>query len=322
MPNLLITTYCNRSCPYCFAQGKISGSKAARAIAKTDISLENAAYVVDFLKRSDHRFYSLLGGEPTLHPQFREIVDYALAKDMTVRVFTNGLMSTEVRKHIFRNNISLILNINEPRDTPAVHWEKLQEIFENLGPNICPGFNIYREDFDLLFLFDLIDRYRFSRAVRLGITQPINQGSNVFLPAAKYRLIGKRLSAFSLEADRRNIRLNFDCGFVLCMFNKADLGKLIAANADLKFTCGPTIDIDPDLNTWSCFPLSAIHNRNLKDFADLRGIVEYYAKVLGRYAQSGMYPKCRHCRFLQRKQCPGGCVSHKMRTTEAGCDPG
>lgn len=316
MPNLLLTNYCNRSCPYCFARTKIRDHKKLSSLPRMDISLEHAAYVVDFLKRSGHRQYSLLGGEPTLHPQFRQIVDYALANDMLVRVFTNGLMRLEIGKYCFRNNIPLILNLNDPEDTPLSHREKLEEIFENVGPNICPGFNIYQEDFQLGFLFDLIDRYRFIREIRLGIAQPIHHGDNQFLTPENYRRVGKRLSTFSREADRRNIRLNFDCGFVLCMFDKTDLGNLIASHADLKFTCGPTIDIGPDLNTWSCFPLSAMSNRSLKDFSDLEDVLNYYTQVLARYREGGIYTKCHRCRFIKRGQCPGGCVAHKIRRTE------
>ncbi len=322
MPNLLITGYCNRSCPYCFARGKIRKNGSGRRTAKKEISLENAAYVVDFLKRSGHEVYSLLGGEPTLHPRFREIADHALSRGMTVRIFSNGLMDASVCRYIFRNNLAVILNINEPGDTPPAQRQQLETVFENLGPNIWPGFNIYREDFDLSFLFRMIDRFRFNRAVRIGLAQPVHGGDNEFLSPEKYRSVGKRLAAFAAEADRNDIRLNFDCGFVPCMFRTAEMGRLVAAHADLKFSCGPTIDIDPDLNTWSCFPLSSIQNRRLTDFSTLGEVMDHYGRFLGSYASSGIFPRCGRCRFLHRRQCPGGCVSHKLASAGAGLRSG
>jgi radical SAM protein with 4Fe4S-binding SPASM domain len=313
MPNILLTNYCNRSCPYCFAKEKVGKPGKYNDCGKLNITLENVDYIIKFLKRSKHPFFSILGGEPTLHPQFTQIVDRALENDFIIRLFSNGLMSREKRKYLFRHNIDMILNINEPNETSVSHQKKLEDLYDNLGPNIHPGFNIYRENFDFSFIFELIERYHMPREIRLGISEPIVSQANKFIAPEQYRKIGKKLVILAEEASRRNIKLNFDCGFVLCMFSKADIGKLVYSNVDLQFVCGPTIDIDPELNVWHCFPLSTIKNKKLKDFKDLKALVDYYEQIKIKYAQVGMFTRCESCIFLKRQQCTGGCISHKLQ---------
>ena len=312
MPNILLTNYCNRSCPYCFAKEKVSKQRRADGHKNLNISIENVDYIIEFLKRSNHRIFSILGGEPTLHPQFTQIIDQVLENNFIVRLFSNGLMGWEKQKYIFRQNIDIILNINEPSETSTHHQEKLEVVYENLGPNIYPGFNIHREDFDFSFIFDLIDRYHMAREIRLGISQPIlNHGNRYILPN-QYRNIGKKLVIMAEEASKKDIRLNFDCGFVLCMFSKTDVGKLFYSNVDLQFVCGPTIDIDPELRVWNCFPLSSIMNRTLKEFKDLKALANYYKQINKTFSHVGMFKKCKSCNFLKRHQCSGGCISHKI----------
>ena len=312
MPNILITNYCNRECRYCFAKDKVNPQKKNCSNGNRSITLKDIDFIIKFLKISDHKIFSILGGEPTLHPHFSQIVDKALENDFKIRVFTNGLMKRETQKYLFRNNIDIILNINEPEETPDSHLLRLESLYENLGPNIYPGFNIYREDFDFSFIYDLIDKYYMARSIRLGISQPIINQENASIRPEQYKSIGKKLVHLSGDANKRDIRLNFDCGFVLCMFDQEDIGKLVYANSDLQFVCGPTIDIGPDMNIWHCFPLSSIMNKQLSDFDDLESVVRYYAQITKAFSNVGMYSECSTCPYLRRGQCSGGCISHKM----------
>ncbi|MCP4624425.1 MAG: radical SAM protein [bacterium] len=312
MPNILITDYCNRTCAYCFAKGKVGFSQSRITSVGRNISLTNVKIILGFLKRSGHNIFSMLGGEPTLHPQFCRIVDMASESGFKVRVFSNGLMDKEKQIHLFRHNIDVILNINSPEETRAIEAKRLKHLFDRLGPNIHPGFNIYTKDFDFSFIFDLIDRFYMAREIRIGISQPIVGENNAHISPAAYRFVGRRLAFLAEVADQRNIRLNLDCGFALCMFGKTDLGKMVCAQSDLRFVCGPTIDIDPDLNLWSCFPLSAIMNRKLSDFENLNEINEFFKKIKKRFNHMGMFSKCRECRHRERGQCSGGCISHKI----------
>lgn len=80
-----ITDSCNLTCPMCYA---------ASAPGQKHKSLEEVQRAIDRLVAAEGRaeVAQLSGGEPTIHPQFVEILDYALSQPIDyVMVNTNGL---------------------------------------------------------------------------------------------------------------------------------------------------------------------------------------------------------------------------------------
>lgn len=80
-----ITSSCNLSCPMCFA-GSGPGGK--------HLTLDESKRAIDRLVQSEGRpeVLQLSGGEPTIHPEFVDILDYALAQPIDyVMINTNGL---------------------------------------------------------------------------------------------------------------------------------------------------------------------------------------------------------------------------------------
>src|SRR5512141_2870784 len=86
MTNLLLTNLCNRECSYCFA---VSYRKAASGHY---LSEDQYQQFLDYLDRSNIDQVRLLGGEPTLHPQFDSLVQSAWGRGKSVIVFSNGFM--------------------------------------------------------------------------------------------------------------------------------------------------------------------------------------------------------------------------------------
>ena len=67
MPNISLSSRCNLHCPYCFAHETMGAGSG-------DITLENFDAALEFLTRTGPVNIGLIGGEPTLHPHFDEIV--------------------------------------------------------------------------------------------------------------------------------------------------------------------------------------------------------------------------------------------------------
>lgn len=61
---------CNRACNYCFAKEKLHSY--AQSKVETEISLQNLEKVIEFLSKSNCDTIQLAGGEPTIHPKFKE----------------------------------------------------------------------------------------------------------------------------------------------------------------------------------------------------------------------------------------------------------
>jgi uncharacterized radical SAM superfamily Fe-S cluster-containing enzyme len=64
--NIAIVNYCNLKCPYCFADNEQENP--------IYMSLENYIKTLDFILKNPVDGIGILGGEPTLHPDFSKII--------------------------------------------------------------------------------------------------------------------------------------------------------------------------------------------------------------------------------------------------------
>ena len=93
MANLVLTTACSLSCDYCFTRG-VWPPGAPREL----MSLHTFEGALDFLERSGIREARLLGGEPTLHPDFPQLARSALDRGFRLQI---GRASC--RERVFRS---------------------------------------------------------------------------------------------------------------------------------------------------------------------------------------------------------------------------
>lgn len=317
MANLLLTEVCVRSCPYCFAKTEMAGSPA-----RDVLSWENLVYVADFFDISRERHLSLLGGEPTLHSDFTDIVLYLLRREFQVTVFTSGIVEEGplgiMAEHLggFQpQQLSFVCNINEPRHTPKAQTEKLHRFLSLLGHLTTPGFNIFEPDFQIDFLFELICRFGLLRSIRLGLAHPIPMKANAHLGIKDLPAMAGRLAGFFPRFQQYRVSPGLDCGFPLCVFSDEQLASLFKMNKNaVNFGCGPAIDIGIDLSVWPCFPLSEFHRKSLYDFNSLGEIGAYYREIHEkvRMESPGLFDQCDECIHRENQLCQGGCISHAV----------
>ncbi|MDE2183386.1 MAG: radical SAM protein [Alphaproteobacteria bacterium] len=312
MANILLTNKCVRACPYCFA-----GQEMAQASAF--LSWENVVYLADFLLASAHSRVSLLGGEPTLHPQFTDILVYLLERGFTVTVFTSGIMSktalTELAAHVAAlppERLNFVCNLNNPAQTDTLKSEthKLHDFLAALGPRTMPAFNIYRSDFDIGFIFELVARFAMKKRLRLGIAHPIPGAANEAITVADIGAVIERLCSFRAAFEQSRVRPSFDCGFPLCRITDAELGWLVRLTGRADFKCTPAIDITPDMQVYCCFPLSSLNRRSIYDFDSFNAVVAYYRSLQERIRGdiAGIYAECGACVHRAERTCAGGGV--------------
>ena len=82
-----LTYACNLSCVHCLSS---SGRRDPR-----ELSTAAAKAVIDELERMQVFYVNIGGGEPTVRPDFWELLDYATAHRVGVKFSTNGVMITE-----------------------------------------------------------------------------------------------------------------------------------------------------------------------------------------------------------------------------------
>lgn len=81
--DVYITAQCNRECTYCFLAADYFASRARMSVGMY-------ARILGWSRRNGVGEITLLGGEPSLHPDFTKMVCMAHDKGMDVRVVTNG----------------------------------------------------------------------------------------------------------------------------------------------------------------------------------------------------------------------------------------
>ncbi len=327
--NILLTNSCNRRCRYCFAQERVSVGKNASPTGKAPpvISREDFAYAIDFAVKSRIDNIGLLGGEPSIHPQFTTLLEDVWERDIKIKVFTNGLWRERDIRFVERaaaknrEKTTFVVNVNGPTVVPEEH-ERQEYFLSRLGSICSLSFNISRADFDPFFLIDLINKYGTRRMIRLGVAQPLAKLDNEHIDVADYRSMVPTIMKLTDRCDEHNISLGFDCGFVLCMFNNEELGRLTVAGARFRASCGPALDIGTDLTAWACFPLSTFaQGEHLTDFEDAEHLNRFFREKLEPLFSTGALPECVSCRHRKRNQCPGGCAAHVYRRMDPCFQP-
>jgi hypothetical protein len=281
--------------------------------------------VLDYFGRNQVPVVSMLGGEPTLHPEVADFCRYALLRGFDVRIFTSGIMAPAQHEALMAvakdckgpKRLRFIVNVNEPRDDRANESDRQRELFAWAGSRASLSFNIYRVDFDVSFALDLIQRYGLHKSLRFGLTHPASAdaaGIPRVLPG-DLRAVGDQIARFLDRIDEQRVAPDLDCGFPICMFSDEQLGKLMRLRTKFQWTCGPIVDIGPDLTVWPCFPLWP-YRWSLFDFESLEQLRRAMLERIRQIAPTrrGLYPECATCRWRDRGLCSAGCRGHQLPT--------
>jgi MoaA/NifB/PqqE/SkfB family radical SAM enzyme len=108
---MIITEYCNFKCPYCRGlKSEIYGNRKHKQLSLEEVK-QNIDYWCEGEPLENIRFS---GGEPTLHPNIKEIVKYSKEKGIKrIAISTNGSNKTELYKELIElgvNDVSVSLD--------------------------------------------------------------------------------------------------------------------------------------------------------------------------------------------------------------------
>jgi MoaA/NifB/PqqE/SkfB family radical SAM enzyme len=317
--NLAISAVCNQDCAYCFTVDHLvrDGEDGQAFSGERFLPVEDFEERLDFLARSGMDSVRLLGGEPTLHPQFPELVARARVAGKRLTVFSNGLMppdSLACLEGLPPEVCTVLVNVNDPDTSPHGRaYEQQRATMQRLGERAMPGFNIHRTDFNLEFLLELVTATGCKQAIRLSMAQPCLSGANRYIHPNQYRAVAVKIMDFARTASHTGVRLDFDCGFVRCMFSDADLDALQTTEANVGWRCNPILDVDIRGSVLHCYPLAWLGNLPLTQMLDAASLRCEFEARTRLYRQTGVYPECSSCLFKADGECPGGCLAMTMR---------
>lgn len=322
MANIIIDSFCNLKCPYCFANDVIQKNKDF-------ISLEQFDHILDFIYNSKENRVGLIGGEPLLHPKFKEICEHIIKKtpnDFLAVVYTNGTLLDKYLEILSNVHFRMLINVNSPEDQGTENYQKLlanlDKVFNSyyMDYKITLGVNLYKKDQDLQFFYDIIDRYPgHIRAIRTSLSIPMDKTKGAFhlfdemLPLAKSLL---------KEMVKRGIGVLFDCNQIpLCLIDE-EMAKLMFESEKISgkpyvtgnccSACTPVIDIDQRGYAIRCFAFSEYEKVHIDDFETTGEIVAYYRHQIDRILRNNPLDKCKDCHEFKCDQCTGGCLSFRL----------
>jgi len=178
-----LTYACNLACAHCLSS---SGKRDPR-----ELSTAEAKAVIDELERMQVFYVNIGGGEPTIRPDFWELVDYATAHKVGVKFSTNGVkISPEIAQRLAGSNyvdvqISLDGATAEVNDyvRGVGSYATAIKAMENLSEAGFTGFKISvvctRQNIGQLDEFKAIaDKYK--AQLRLTRLRPSGRGADVW----------------------------------------------------------------------------------------------------------------------------------------------
>lgn len=312
MPNIAIVNYCNLKCPYCFADDMIQEETMS-------ITLDDFQKILEFTSRLPSlNNIGIIGGEPTLHPQFTEILKevnkYCRELDTHATLFTNGIELDKYLPYI-GDRIGILINCNTPvnqsEEAYAKHLATLDHLYELswFDNRANCGCNVYMGCTDYSYIWKIVDKYHLNH-IRCSVVSPggcyhdwRNQKEEY------YQKMKPIFLDFCKDAIKHNCRLGMDCGHIpMCYFTleEKELVESICDNLYQDF-CEPVVDITPNFKATACF--GAYDPVDIRDFNDMVELHRYLLLTkTNPKAELNCTGRCTSCKKHKLKQCQGGCL--------------
>ena len=313
MANLVVSSVCNLECAHCFARPSLQ-PRASRN-RQAFVSLEAFERYLDYLDRSRISEARLLGGEPSLHPAFSELIRRARQRNKHIVVFTHGLLSEQALaslESLTPEEGTILVNMNAGAASETLvqdFQEHRRKTLLRLGPGVIPGFTIVKPEFHAGFILPLILETGCQKVVRLGLAQPALAGRNAYLHPKQYVLTGRNIVRLAEAAGKAGIILDFDCGFVPCMFSEVDMQLLRQSEVRVAWRCSPVIDLGLDGIVQHCFPLSERIWLPLDSSDNAASLQNALQEQTRAFRVAGIYKECSSCILKLDNECPGGCLA-------------
>jgi mycofactocin radical SAM maturase len=303
-----LTYACNLSCVHCLSS---SGRRDPR-----ELSTAECKAVIDELERMQVFYVNIGGGEPTVRPDFWELVDYATEHHVGVKFSTNGLKITPAVATRLAGSDYVDVQISLDGATSEINdavrgagsYDTALRAMTNLAEAGFKGFKISvvmtRQNVDQLDAFKAIAD-RFDAQLRITRLRPSGRGADVW--DELHPTAGQQRELYDwLVANGENV-LTGDSFFHLAAYGDALPGLNLCGAG--RVVCL----IDPVGDVYAC-PF-AIHDnflagnvRSVGGFTTVWRESELFAEL--RSPQTG--GACQSCSAFDA--CLGGCMAAKFFT--------
>lgn len=313
MANIAINNYCNLQCPYCFANRYITEEE------KQSITIEQLDYILNFLGRTTVGRVGIIGGEPTLHPNFecilKRVKEFCSTHNTHCSVFSNGIRLYEYAR-LISDNIGCLVNVNHPDVVGDKNWDEMLRSLNRIKvcsgiDRITLGVNLYSTLRDYDFIFDLAHNYC-KDLVRVSYVAPTCKFSNVD-KRSYYSEAKEIFLPFVEKAIKYGIHIRLDCNHIpRCYFTDEELSRIDSITEGFHDYCEPVVDITPDFKATACF--GAYELFELDKFDNIQQVERFLRyKKLYPLSENNISGGCAECPKHQNLSCQGGCLAFSNR---------
>lgn len=281
-----VTEGCNASCHFCMN---------AKGRSHSQINIEKFTKLCLYFSQNGFDRIAIMGGEPTIHPDFLRIMEIAQKYFSIVYLFTNALLDSKLFKYEPRESDTIVYNFNFSKNLKP---ETI--LLEKLGKRVLDV--VIDKDSNIVELSKEILRVVSFDYEKIKVQLVINNCLNIF----KYKdiIVSKVNDLYnSLNVEPR-INKVFECNAPMCFTIGTNLPPFKQNSI-----CEPrSVLIDGDCNLRCNLynePLINMFNVNgMIPFAIVKNQIElaYYKSRI-----SCLEKICKYCIFYNNK-CNGKCI--------------
>lgn len=287
---MYITEKCNANCPSCF-------NKDVRGAAEMD--LEHFCMLCSYFKLNNVKHIKIMGGEPTMHPNFNTFVTVAQDYFEYVHIFSNGL-TKNITSWFPRDTDSIIYNF---RFADYLTPEKL--MLDKAGKR---GLEIQiTKDVCINSLFDSIWRVCSFDKDRITAIFTLDCTSNIF--KNREIVIDKYVKLWNKCQDV-GIKLYQDHKIPICYLYKSTIPLLYKASSVCSIKCSGLIDANYNLVYCNQYPYKLINMFSSNGIIPFEILCNYLKMEHLRHQNIALQKICKDCIFYDAN-CNGGCFISK-----------
>lgn len=287
MFNMIITGKCSKNCSFCFTE-----EEARKEKKYDDMSLDYIKAIVEKYeyKKRGH-VLKLLGGEPTEHPQFLDIIEYASKEQIPVYLISNFLFGTKIQEGILRHIdtfTSFLVNGAELAEKNRL--KNFAKNFNKIAYQFAQSKQGSKQKFTLAQTipdthYDVINFTEYLKSLKKELDFSSLGNIRIGLGlSGTYLLHNKKLGEKVTEILRFNrenrLGTQFDCQFPPCIFTDEQFKEFetpsfslwnnVTANPDAKTFPGgichmPAFDLMPDETLLYCYQTQSAISPKLLD---------------------------------------------------------
>lgn len=305
-----ITNRCNLQCRYCYNDSNIMNYN--------NMTLDEINKIVEFINNNKNISLVISGGEPLLHPQFSNILDFIKKNKYDAMIYTNGVLLSKYIKELANSNIKLFVSLDGSSEIGHDYMRgtgNYNKTISGIEELLHAGFNSKHLNFS--FIINNYNIKSIENMIDLSLHYKVNKAQFVSMnPRGRGKDLSKELFPSKeniiemwymlSEMNEKYPSLKIDCD-VFWQRKVISIGKYMPGSCSI---CSK-IRIDVSGNVFPCPFLDGNENIILNiNECNLDRIFnnekcERYLSILKE--KSDIKIPCCNCIF--RSFCQGGCIA-------------